>query len=50
MIQANLGQTAMDDNLNTSDALAVLFELTKKLQRGNRLVYEGKPQASQEQL
>ena len=40
-------QTAMDDDLNTSGALAVLFELAKGLQReGNRLVHEGKSQFS----
>ena len=42
----------MDDDLNTSGALAVLFELAKGLQReGNRLVHEeGKPQSSPELL
>ena len=36
-------QTAMDDDLNTSAALAVLFELAKDLNReGNRWVHEGK--------
>ncbi|WOD39745.1 cysteine--tRNA ligase [Nodosilinea sp. E11] len=40
-------QTAMDDDLNTPGALAVLFELAKGLQReGNRLVHEGQTQAS----
>ena len=44
-------QTAMDDDLNTSGALAVLFELAKGLQReGNRLVHEGQTQSSPEQL
>jgi cysteinyl-tRNA synthetase len=44
-------QTAMDDDLNTPGALAVLFELAKGLQReGNRLVHEGKPQSSPDQL
>ncbi|MEM1255843.1 MAG: DALR domain-containing protein [Cyanobacteria bacterium P01_H01_bin.21] len=44
-------QAAIDDDLNTSDALTVLFELAKGLQReGNRLVHEGKSQASPEQL
>lgn len=44
-------QTAMDDDLNTSGALAVLFELAKGLQReGNRLVHEGKTQSSPDQL
>jgi cysteinyl-tRNA synthetase len=36
-------QDAMDDDINTSGALAVLFELAKELQKeGNRLVHEGK--------
>ncbi|MDB9524768.1 cysteine--tRNA ligase, partial [Oscillatoria sp. CS-180] len=44
-------QSAMDDDLNTAGALAVLFELAKGLQReGNRLVHEGKPQSSPDQL
>ncbi|WP_261891837.1 cysteine--tRNA ligase [Acaryochloris marina] len=44
-------QSAMDDDLNTSGALAVLFELAKALQReGNRLVHEGKSQSSPELL
>jgi len=44
-------QTAMDDDLNTPGALAVLFELAKGLQReGNRLVHEGKPQSSSDRL
>ncbi|MEM6840202.1 MAG: DALR domain-containing protein, partial [Cyanobacteria bacterium P01_C01_bin.120] len=44
-------QTAMDDDLNTPGALAVLFELAKGLQReGNRLVHEGKPQLNPDQL
>ena len=44
-------QTAMDDDLNTSGALAVLFELAKGLQReGNRLVHEGQTQSSPELL
>ena len=44
-------QTAMDDDLNTSGALAVLFELAKGLQReGNRLVHEGKSQLSPDRL
>ena len=44
-------QTAMDDDLNTSGALAVLFELAKGLQReGNCLVHEGQPQSSPDQL
>ncbi|WP_228015591.1 DALR domain-containing protein [Leptolyngbya ectocarpi] len=41
----------MDDDLNTSGALAVLFELAKGLQReGNRLVHEGQTQSSLELL
>jgi len=41
----------MDDDLNTPGALAVLYELAKELQReGNRLVHEGKPQSSPDQL
>ena len=41
----------MDDDLNTSGALAVLFELAKGLQReGNRLVHEGQTQSSPELL
>ena len=44
-------QTAMDDDLNTPGALAVLFELAKGLQReGNRLVHEGKTQSSPDLL
>ncbi len=44
-------QTAMDDDLNTPRALAVLFELAKGLQReGNRLVHEGQPQSSPDRL
>lgn len=36
-------QEAMDDDLNTPAALAVLFELAKDLQKeGNRLTHEGK--------
>ncbi len=36
-------QTAMDDDINTSSAIAVLFELAKDLQKeGNRLTHEGK--------
>jgi len=36
-------QAAMDDDLNTPVALAVLFELAKDLQKeGNRLTHEGK--------
>jgi len=35
-------QTVMDDDFNTSSALAVLFELAKDLQKeGNRFVHEG---------
>ncbi|NEQ53521.1 MAG: cysteine--tRNA ligase [Leptolyngbya sp. SIO3F4] len=44
-------QSSMDDDLNTSGALAVLFELAKGLQReGNRLVHEGQTQSSPELL
>ncbi|EKU97730.1 cysteinyl-tRNA synthetase [Leptolyngbya sp. PCC 7375] len=44
-------RTAMDDDLNTSGALAVLFDLAKGLQReGNRLVHEGQTQSSPERL
>ena len=44
-------QTTMDDDLNTSGALAVVFELAKELQReGNRLVHEGQTQSSPELL
>ncbi|MEM1278715.1 MAG: cysteine--tRNA ligase [Cyanobacteria bacterium P01_H01_bin.152] len=44
-------QTAMDDDLNTPGALAVLFELAKGLQReGNRLVHQGKTQSSSDVL
>ena len=44
-------QAAMDDDLNTPGALAVLFELAKGLQReGNRLVHEGKPQSNPDLL
>lgn len=36
-------QIAMDDDVNTSGALAVLFDLAKDLQKeGNRLTHEGK--------
>ncbi|MEA5463102.1 cysteine--tRNA ligase [Leptothoe sp. PORK10 BA2] len=36
-------QSAMDDDFNTSEAIAVLFELAKELRRqGNLLVHEGK--------
>ena len=44
-------QAAMDDDLNTSGALAVLFELAKELQReGNRLIHEGQTQSGPELL
>lgn len=44
-------QTAMDDDLNTPSALAVLFELAKELRRqGNIWVHEGKPDMDPEQL
>ena len=39
-------QTAMDDDFNTSAALAVLFELATALQKeSNRLVHDGRTQA-----
>ncbi|MEO1393204.1 MAG: cysteine--tRNA ligase [Cyanobacteria bacterium J06634_5] len=39
-------QTSMDDDFNTSGAVAVLFGLAKELQRqGNLIVHEGKPDA-----
>lgn len=42
---------AMDDDLNTSGALAVLFELAKGLNREqNRLIHEGKTAVDPEQL
>jgi cysteinyl-tRNA synthetase len=42
---------AMDDDLNTSGGLAVLFELAKELQKeGNRLVHEGKVLTDSETL
>ena len=44
-------RASMDDDLNTSGVLAVLFELAKGLQReGNRLVHEGEFQSNPEQL
>ena len=44
-------QTAMDDDLNTPGALAVVFELAKPLQReGNLLVHAGKTQISPDLL
>ncbi|MCT7968777.1 cysteine--tRNA ligase [Laspinema sp. D1] len=44
-------QTAMDDDLNTPSALAVLFELAKELRRqGNIWVHEGKLDMDSEQL
>ncbi|MBD3881806.1 cysteine--tRNA ligase [Phormidium tenue FACHB-886] len=44
-------QTAMDDDFNTSGALAVLFELAKKLQKErNILVHEGRTTANSEVL
>lgn len=40
-------QTAMDDDFNTSGALAALFPIAKELQRqGNILVHEGKTETS----
>lgn len=44
-------QTAMDDDINTSGALAVLFDLAKELQKeGNRLTHEGKTIADSQTL
>jgi len=44
-------QTAMDDDLNTPVALAVVFDLAKSLQReGNRLIHTGHTQANPTQL
>ncbi|MCT7956420.1 cysteine--tRNA ligase [Laspinema palackyanum] len=44
-------QTAMDDDLNTPSALAVLFELAKELRRqGNIWVHEGKLDMDSQQL
>ncbi|MCS6813318.1 MAG: cysteine--tRNA ligase, partial [Cyanobacteria bacterium] len=44
-------QTAMDDDLNTPAALAVLFELAKDLRRqGNMIVHNGKPDANPQDL
>ncbi|NET16539.1 MAG: cysteine--tRNA ligase [Okeania sp. SIO1H6] len=44
-------QKAMDDDINTPGALAVLFELAKELRReGNILVHEGKTETSLEDL
>lgn len=44
-------QKAMDDDINTPGALAVLFELAKELRReGNILVHEGKTETSLEVL
>lgn len=43
--------SAMDDDLNTSGGLAVLFELAKGLNREqNRLIHEGKTEADPNQL
>ncbi|MBW4527062.1 MAG: cysteine--tRNA ligase [Phormidium tanganyikae FI6-MK23] len=44
-------QTAMDDDFNTSSALAALFPVAKELQRqGNILVHEGKTETAPEIL
>ncbi len=44
-------QTAMDDDFNTPEAVAVLFELAKELRRqGNLLVHEGKTTAPSNEL
>lgn len=44
-------QESMDDDLNTPEALAVLFELAKELQKeGNRLTHDGKTLADAQTL
>ncbi len=44
-------QTAMDDDFNTSSALAALFPVAKELQRqGNILIHEGKTETAPEVL
>ncbi|GAP98992.1 cysteine--tRNA ligase [Leptolyngbya sp. NIES-2104] len=44
-------QTAMDDDFNTSGALAALFPVAKELQRqGNILIHEGKTDTASEAL
>lgn len=44
-------QAAMDDDFNTPEAVAVLFELAKELRRqGNLLVHEGKTDTDSNQL
>jgi cysteinyl-tRNA synthetase len=44
-------QVAMDDDINTPNALSVLFELAKDLQKeGNRLTHEGKTLTNSETL
>lgn len=44
-------QAAMDDDINTPGALAVLFELAKELQKeGNRLTHEGRTAADPQTL
>ena len=44
-------QTAMDDDFNTPEAVAVLFELAKELRRqGNLLVHEGNIDTDIDQL
>ncbi|WP_008314089.1 cysteine--tRNA ligase [Leptolyngbya sp. PCC 6406] len=44
-------QRALDHDLNTSEGLAVLFDLAKGLQReGNRLLHEGKTQVEPDHL
>ena len=44
-------QAAMDDDFNTPEAVAVLFELAKELRRqGNLLVHEGKADANSDSL
>lgn len=44
-------QSAMDDDINTAGALAVVFDLAKKLQReANLLVHQGQTESSPDQL
>jgi len=44
-------QAAMDDDFNTSEALAVLFELAKELRReGNLLIHQGQTQGDRASL
>lgn len=44
-------QTSMDDDINTAGALAVLFDLAKKLQReANLLIHQGQTETASDQL